>query len=184
MLRSEHSTTKTSVDFICPVNYSPSAITSQQTCICLNNFRFEWFAVLMIGTFDKLIALHWRENQAPSWSEIYILICGAQKSTSDSDSRSTGENEDSDDTKQNQGIVLQSFGQQSRRPLFPAGTVAPVSCDVYCSACAVSFNSTTQARQHYHGKSHAKRLRTILAELSSTSGCNAPHLTPAGTAIQ
>lgn len=45
-------------------------------------------------------------------------------------------------------------------PRFPAGSREPVSCDVYCSACAVSFNSTTQARQHYLGKTHAKRLRT------------------------
>lgn len=45
-------------------------------------------------------------------------------------------------------------------PRFPAGNREPVSCDVYCSACAVSFNSTTQARQHYLGKTHAKRLRT------------------------
>jgi len=46
-------------------------------------------------------------------------------------------------------------------PQYPAGSMEPVSCDVYCSACAVTFNSTTQARQHYHGKTHAKRLRTV-----------------------
>jgi len=52
-----------------------------------------------------------------------------------------------------------SVGDVTAARLPAGGSGEPVSCDVYCSACAVSFNSTTQARQHYHGKTHAKRLR-------------------------
>lgn len=47
-------------------------------------------------------------------------------------------------------------------PSSPGSSGAPtveINPEIYCRVCGVSFNSTKQAHQHYHGKNHAKKLR-------------------------
>ncbi|KAI0224902.1 hypothetical protein LSAT2_024117 [Lamellibrachia satsuma] len=58
--------------------------------------------------------------------------------------------------------MLHATSSSGSCPSSPGSSGAPtveINPEIYCRVCGVSFNSTKQAHQHYHGKNHAKKLR-------------------------